>query len=886
MAIVRENIISLIGSRRYHSAILTTYSFDFFFFEMKAMRWLRSCGVRNVNVLIDGYYYSELMQQICGEEMQLSSGYSLYPIFQKTVFHPKIWLLIGKNEGLLIVGSGNLTNAGNGNNDEIWGAFHFDIRFTDNSEIFSAAWQYVQKLCSSLKGLTSEKTNRWITDHAKWLNELPVIKPFQFLNTSEGEKIAFLYNDDISSIWPQLINLLGKNKITEITAISPFYDLDGKAIQTISTAFPSAKINIVIDEAASVPEKLPTVKAYTFYDWYKLGISKTLHSKSENTNTQSKLHAKIIHFKTNTNKEFCLFGSANITSAGLGIVPSHANSEVSLFLQSENGSLLNKLGIKLKSPVNLNDFDASNNNTVFDSIINSNRYKIKLLSAEIVYEDLYLYTEGIYNNPLVVNFFDSHLKVLQTIKVSNLKPEVKVKLSASIDETHHIQLFDATGVQQISNKILLTDYISLAKTHPNPKAENIEGIYNDIQNGDLSKVLDLLNYAILDDAEDSDLSETKSSGSKESGKPGNNQGSEKIYDLSTYKQIENNSLAKGLLLSSLSLRVLDILKFIRSKEFAVNTDSEIRADEQEDDLGSISGVEKEELNIHRNISLAILKAEKKKLLSYFNDLNGIQQYLVYSDEKPKDYKPTLTDLTKYLIALELLFEYGGKSEKYVDNDRDSVFNYLALNGEEPYYNDNVKGSCLNIIGEFLMLVRSGFKEYDFEYTKAKVQQFKFDALSSSIVCLLNVRWKDDEVHYLKTMLLNCLHYLGDKNPAQFNNLWPELKKNISLKIDTLKHPQPSITENYTLFKKIVIPAYFKTINQLAAKQFNTSAGRGDIIYKSPLGYCYVKNVTIQNEFTLVRPGFMWDDDLEDFLKFTDDEKYHPIKLPSFIIVPL
>jgi hypothetical protein len=85
---------------------------------MKAMKWLRSCGVRNINVFIDGHYYSELMQQATGEEMQLTAGYSLYPVFQKSIFHPKIWMLFGDKEGLLIVGSGNLTNSGNGNNDD------------------------------------------------------------------------------------------------------------------------------------------------------------------------------------------------------------------------------------------------------------------------------------------------------------------------------------------------------------------------------------------------------------------------------------------------------------------------------------------------------------------------------------------------------------------------------------------------------------------------------------------------------------------------------------------------------------------------------------------------------------------------------------------------
>ena len=86
MTLERENILTLIGSKRYHSCILTTFSFDFYFFEMKAMKYLRSRGVRNINVFIDGHYYSEILNNATGEEMQLSPGYSLYPIFQKSIF--------------------------------------------------------------------------------------------------------------------------------------------------------------------------------------------------------------------------------------------------------------------------------------------------------------------------------------------------------------------------------------------------------------------------------------------------------------------------------------------------------------------------------------------------------------------------------------------------------------------------------------------------------------------------------------------------------------------------------------------------------------------------------------------------------------------------------
>ncbi|MBK8587133.1 MAG: hypothetical protein IPN88_17695 [Bacteroidetes bacterium] len=115
----------------------------------------------------------------------------LYPVFNKSIFHPKIWMLFGEKEALLIIGSGNLTNAGNGNNEEIWGAYHFDIRVTDNAAIFSTAWNLVQQLCASVKGFTHEKTTRWIIDHAKWLNELPKPKPALLNATAGKEKVAF-----------------------------------------------------------------------------------------------------------------------------------------------------------------------------------------------------------------------------------------------------------------------------------------------------------------------------------------------------------------------------------------------------------------------------------------------------------------------------------------------------------------------------------------------------------------------------------------------------------------------------------------------------------------------------------------------------------------------
>jgi len=883
MALERENILTLIGSRRYHSCILTTFSFDFYFFEMKAMKWLRSCGVRNINVFIDGHYYSELMQQATGEEMQLTASYSLYPVFQKSIFHPKIWMLFGDKEGLLIVGSGNLTNSGNGNNDEIWGAFHFDIRSTESAPIFSAAWNYLSMLSSVVKGQMNEKTTRWIVEHSKWLDELPKVKPFQFSDTSQKEKVAFLFNSETSSIWEELSKHISNEKIIKITSISPFYDINGKALQELKSLFPTAEINVVLGESGSIPSSMPVNKAFTFYDWRDAGVSKAQYAKAENE--KSKLHGKIIHFKTKSGKEFCLFGSANVTPEGLGMAGKHSNAEVSLLIQSEKGGLLNELGIKLKAAnrKKLSDFTAKTTKSIYETIIKNNQFKIQLLSAELIYDELTIHSNGNYGEPFKVVFFDRQNRFLHSQIFSKHGQELKIKLNLDLGNFQYVQLVNSAD-EFISNKLLVSDYFLLAKTHPNPKTEDIERICSEIQNGELSKVLDLLHYVIIDETENEEGTSALHNSKKTDAKREEQKEPEKLYDLSSYKPIEHSAFEKNLLLSSHSLRVLDVIKLFHSKALSTNRQADISVDEQEENLGNISGNEESEVRTLRNLSFALLKSERRKLTNYFDNLYCYQQEILYGNNRPKTYKPTLTDLAKYLIALELILEYGGKSEKYDEKDTQHFFSYLPF--VDDYDNNNVKGCSLNLVGDFLMLVRTGFKEYEFDYTKKKVEELKGEALASTIVCLLNNRWKENELHYFLSMLLNTLHYLGWKDIVDFNNNFDELKTKITHRISELKHRASGLEQNLETFYRKVCPAFKKVIKRLADKKFDTSAVQGQIIYKSPWGYSYVHSVTKTNDFTLIRPGFLWDYDKADYLKHSPDEIYLPLKLPSFICTDL
>jgi len=260
--------------------------------------------------------------------------------------------------------------------------------------------------------------------------------------------------------------------------------------------------------------------------------------------------------------------------------------------------------------------------------------------------------------------------------------------------------------------------------------------------------------------------------------------------------------------------------------------------------------------------------------------------LIYNGQQPIKYQPSLTDLTRYLIALELVFEFGGKHEKYVDTDNEKYFSYLSIGSGQISGIDTVKGFNINFIGSFLMMVRYGFREYDFDYTKKKILDLQFEALVSSIVCLLNTKWKEEEMSYLSSLVFNCLHYFGFRNFENFEEKLVEINEQIREKSSLLKHHSDTINLNLQWYENRLIPVFKKTICKLAAKQFDTFTSIGQLIYKSPFGYCYVKDLTKENDFTLVRPGFLWDNKTKDFVRYNDNEVYRPIKLTSFIEVPM
>ena len=162
----RHNILDLLGGdkRKYHSCIITCFSFDFIFFEQRVLPKLRQAGITNINIYVDAYQFEKQINNFVGSELlDNKAGYSITPIKMIGAFHPKVLLAVGKTKGFLAIGSGNLTSSGLSSNEEIWGSFHFTETDKITEPFFKETANYLKKLEAFVFGTNLLKLN-WIKE--------------------------------------------------------------------------------------------------------------------------------------------------------------------------------------------------------------------------------------------------------------------------------------------------------------------------------------------------------------------------------------------------------------------------------------------------------------------------------------------------------------------------------------------------------------------------------------------------------------------------------------------------------------------------------------------------------------------------------------------------
>lgn len=158
----------------YETTLILTYAFDPLFFERLVLPDLIHGGTGKVIVIADRSELEATLPHCAGQALQLGRRYFLCPYVGGTPFHPKMILRISANEGLVWIGSGNITAGGWGGNQELAQSWSIGQEHDDKGE-------WVSTIIERAVGWVSSEINKAEIRSAlqgSWLQTRPASENF------------------------------------------------------------------------------------------------------------------------------------------------------------------------------------------------------------------------------------------------------------------------------------------------------------------------------------------------------------------------------------------------------------------------------------------------------------------------------------------------------------------------------------------------------------------------------------------------------------------------------------------------------------------------------------------------------------------------------------
>ena len=669
----RLNILELLGGdkNKYHSCIITCYSFDFLFFEQRVLPMLRRAGMININVFVDAKIYQQQLANLDGNYIKKQS-YSIMPIQLNGAFHPKILMGLGKNNGFLAIGSGNLTSSGLSSNDEVWGAFHTYKTESKALPLIKSTFEYLQSLKPFCYGANLEKWE-WLKKSSPWLSELSNMSVAKSA-TINDETLTVLKNFSGTSIYKELLDNLPTEMPTNITIISPYYNKNGQVLKNILNDLKPETMDVVLDDRfGTIPYQWGSHNNVQFHDWESV--------KSNGELKSSRLHAKIIQFKYE-HETYILTGSTNATIEALGTKTSTAkNAEMSLLIKvNKNKNWLEELDIRipLKSTFDINSYIKE---VLPSSTLPFQKYNCYINYAELDLSQLTLYLADAdklpSNSSIIVEKTDGQLSNYVLPKES--QTQIRIALDElDLDSGFKVYIVNTEG-QRVSNYEKIHNIQLIQRTNPDEKSSKFFEIINgtELRNTDLETLLDFANFKDIRYIENKNANRVVTISK------------EKQEDTKEYSEVSEGEFNKNQdvierhskgAASHLTL-LEDFLNNMTFRDVAedFSDSSEVAAEEAKE---SGLGDDKPAVNDQITLTFHQGEREKRRLHKTYEEINisliskhkDVLDNLV--EKFPSSKKATIENLQSLLVGTHLLFMKS--SERYDEERFKIVISYKEI----------------------------------------------------------------------------------------------------------------------------------------------------------------------------------------------------------------
>lgn len=328
------SLFNELKSGGYDTCLMTTFSIDFPFYEDVLLRRMQSSGISHHVLLADKSMTLAAMKE--RPPSKVGSQYVLAPMACPGAFHPKLLLLLGKNKGLLAVGSHNCTLSGFGQNLEITNI----LRFTKGQNeqylaIFQQAFQAFQTWLSSYGSHLPDSVKE-LLDRSGHLS--PWLKTT--LSARQNPECQLLYTaTNTDSLWQQMQPYIPEN-IKQIFGMSAFFDTQLAFIKKLIGLSDKAPVIAVQPDTVSAPKSLLNNSSIQVVD---------VNSVDDISQKKRYVHAKLLYLAGE--ESLFVSGSANFSRPAWLNDGANSNAEAIIVV---NGDAANSIATNLALPQLIN----------------------------------------------------------------------------------------------------------------------------------------------------------------------------------------------------------------------------------------------------------------------------------------------------------------------------------------------------------------------------------------------------------------------------------------------------------------------------------------------------------------------------------------------------
>ena len=330
-----------LGDAGYHTTIISSFGVDFQAFEAIALSRLRGAGCRNVVLIADSAMVGLALDSGAPTPRLAGTHYLVVKASANGgVFHPKIFLQLGRKGGRMIVASANATAAGLAGNLELASLVECGMVDSGEQRLVASGWAFLSRFLDERQQAVTDKLE-WARARTPWLLRA---RPAEGLVTlADGTQAAFIASGAAEGIGERFLAMVGDRSADRLIVMSPFWDEGLVALRQLQNRLDATETAALIDTAQGL---FPTA-ALRNGRAVRLGELAQLDERRFPKRNSRFVHAKLI-LATTGETDHVLVGSANCTLAALGRGDAPGiNEEACLYRQVPAGRVLDELGLGL-----------------------------------------------------------------------------------------------------------------------------------------------------------------------------------------------------------------------------------------------------------------------------------------------------------------------------------------------------------------------------------------------------------------------------------------------------------------------------------------------------------------------------------------------------------